>query len=258
MKKTVALTLLSVILILPLSGCTQNVNNKEMTLEFTFGTRTGTYTGTLTDNLPNGKGSFTTQSPEGVTWTYEGDWVEGHKSGEGKTTWEDGREAEGTYANDELNGYGKYNYGGSVLYYEGEFKDGVRHGQGKLYRTDTNATYEGTFVNGIPEENEFIQKSEMLPFSTYSKRPQDYYLKPILLAGKIIFITLDGKYIISLIFDNIFDDYSQQVIVTDNRVEKTPTFYNGDVVGVYGFLTGTDSTYHCPSFEAFTIADVFQ
>lgn len=219
MKKTVAFMLLSTILILCLSGCTQNVNNKEMTLEFTFGTRTGTYTGTLTDNLPNGKGSFTTQNSEGVTWTYEGDWVEGHMSGKGKQTWEDGRETEGTYTNDNLNGYGKEKYAGSILYYEGEFKDGVRHGQGKLYRTDTNATYEGTFKDGIPEQNEFVQKCKFIPFSTYAKRPQDYYLTPILITGVISYVDPRGRYVIRLPFDGY-----KTVRVTDNRAEKNRYF----------------------------------
>ena len=75
-------------------------NGKTMTLDFNFGQRTGTYWGDLNDQgLPHGKGKFTTTNSEGIEWTYEGEFKNGHFDGDGKTTWRDGEEI-GTYKDD--------------------------------------------------------------------------------------------------------------------------------------------------------------
>lgn len=75
--------------------------NTDITLELSFGTRTGKYTGSKnSDGLPDGEGTFTTKNDEGVTWTYEGSFVNGHFEGEGKTTWSDGQIERGVYKND--------------------------------------------------------------------------------------------------------------------------------------------------------------
>ena len=82
---------------------TKNVKNKEMTLEFSFGTKTGKYTGPLNDNgLPEGQGSFVSENSQGTKWTYTGEFVNGQFEGEGKTEWEGGYFERGTYHNGEL------------------------------------------------------------------------------------------------------------------------------------------------------------
>ena len=78
------------------------VNNKEMTLTFSFGTKTGTYSGPVNkDGLPEGKGAFTSKNSEGESWTYTGDFVNGHFEGEGEASWPEANYKEiGQYHND--------------------------------------------------------------------------------------------------------------------------------------------------------------
>jgi len=119
MKNRIAFTTLAIIL---LSGCSSGVPqqehdalrnqleelqsqyaiDKEMEINFTYGKRAGIYTGQISNGIPNGEGAFTTQSNEGVSWTYRGEWIDGHFSGNGGTFWEDGDIQVGAYSNDIL------------------------------------------------------------------------------------------------------------------------------------------------------------
>lgn len=54
----------------------------------------------MTDGIPNGRGKFTAKNDEGVEWTYEGSFVNGHFQGDGKTTWKSGQIEIGTYEDD--------------------------------------------------------------------------------------------------------------------------------------------------------------
>lgn len=78
------------------------VDNKEMTIEFSFGTKTGNYTGPLNkDGLPEGTGTFTSKNSDGDTWVYTGDFVNGHFDGEGEASWPSANYKEiGHYVND--------------------------------------------------------------------------------------------------------------------------------------------------------------
>ena len=49
--------------------------------------------------------------------------------------------------NDKFDGDGKYVYEDGV-YYIGHFKNGLKHGKGKLFNRDGNIIYEGIFNNG--------------------------------------------------------------------------------------------------------------
>ena len=52
---------------------TPGVYDGEITLDFSFGTRTGNYSGEIDGNgLPSGQGKFTSKNSDGETWTYEG------------------------------------------------------------------------------------------------------------------------------------------------------------------------------------------
>ncbi len=73
---------------------------KEITLDFAFGTRTGRYCGEMKDDIPHGKGKFTSTNSDGGNWTYEGEFKNGHFDGEGKTTWESSSIQTGKYKND--------------------------------------------------------------------------------------------------------------------------------------------------------------
>lgn len=104
LNKIIAISMVFVI-ILGLVGCGKevvdgNVKNKEMTLDLSYGKRTGKYTGPVANSLPNGEGKFVSENEEGDSWTYEGNFVNGHFEGEGKTTWKDGAIKIGTYKDD--------------------------------------------------------------------------------------------------------------------------------------------------------------
>lgn len=79
------------------------VTNMEYVLVFQLlGERHGLFTGYLVDGLPNGHGIFKSQSPEGIAWVYEGEFVNGHFNGEGVLQLENGDRQEGTFRNSVL------------------------------------------------------------------------------------------------------------------------------------------------------------
>ncbi len=99
MKKGILATILSLCLCLALVGC----GKEEITLHLAYGDRTGTYSGETNDEgLPHGQGKFTSTNENGGSWTYEGEFKNGHFDGEGKTTWKSGAIEYGTYKDDVL------------------------------------------------------------------------------------------------------------------------------------------------------------
>ena len=151
MKKfsLIFLTLMTCLLLVACGG-PQRVTDKQMTLNFSFGERTGIYTGEVNEQgLPNGQGKFASKSPEGIVWTHEGEFKNGHIDGQGTHTWPDlGEKITGSFVNDEINGQGKF-YRNNVLIYEGEYVDGKENGQGKIYNNN-QVVYEGRFENNLP------------------------------------------------------------------------------------------------------------
>ena len=70
-----------------------------------------------------------------------------------KIYYENGKlEYEGGFFDNKFEGYGKYYYLNGK-YYEGQFKNGLRNGNGKLYYSNGNIIYEGDFVNDKFEGN---------------------------------------------------------------------------------------------------------
>lgn len=107
----------------------------ELTLEFSFGTRTGMYSGEVnSDGLPNGVGTFECQSSG---WTFAGEWDSGHWNGTGITKWNDGTMYDGEYQNDTIQGDGIYTFPDGIVI-SGKFADGVPSGNCTL-----------AFTNGI-------------------------------------------------------------------------------------------------------------
>lgn len=124
-----------------------NLTEQELTIDFSFGSRTGIYSGEIDDNgLPNGQGKFTSENPTGETWTYEGDWVAGHWEGNGTCTWSNGQVYSGDYINDSETGYGTLTLETGERY-EGTFISGSISGDG-TYTLPTGERYEGSFVSG--------------------------------------------------------------------------------------------------------------
>lgn len=151
MKKKIACAL-SIALLICLLGCSGSPEGKSdtITISFDFGERTGMYDGNVDDaGLPDGTGTFSSQTESGASWTYVGDWDHGHWNGQGMTKWETGESYCGYYSNDELGGYGVYTYpDGSI--YAGYFGDGVQNGY-RIYTTMEGFTFIGNFDNGVPE-----------------------------------------------------------------------------------------------------------
>lgn len=96
MRRTFFAIIMVMYLALLLTGC-----GKEVTLNLAYGERTGIYSGDVDANgVPHGQGKFTTTNAEGIEWTYEGDFKNGHFEGMGQTTWEDGQIEIGVYKDD--------------------------------------------------------------------------------------------------------------------------------------------------------------
>jgi len=96
--------------------------------------------------------------------TYDGEVLNGKRHGHGIYRWADGDRYEGEFVNNQRTGYGKFErYSNSQqtapfcdLIYEGQWKDGEKHGKGveKHYMPGVNqdvTVYEGEWVNGKRE-----------------------------------------------------------------------------------------------------------
>lgn len=95
MKKRITALVICAVIMLSISAC-----GTQITLNLSYGDRTGVYSGDMTNGVPNGAGKFTAENADGVGWTYEGQFANGHFEGEGKTTWKSGQVEIGTYKND--------------------------------------------------------------------------------------------------------------------------------------------------------------
>ena len=86
------------------------------------------------------------------TVSYEGGCESGKAAGHGKAVWQyDGKPSdryEGMYADGKRNGRGKLHYAWGLIY-DGEWKDGLRHGQGieEMVLGKTKIRFEGAFLN---------------------------------------------------------------------------------------------------------------
>lgn len=124
-----------------------SVTNKEITINFCFGERSGIYSGELLNDLPNGYGTFTSSNEAGDSWTYEGNWLNGHFQGQGATTWSSGNKHIGEYSNDYMHGIGIY-YENDTIIYQGKFCNGEFIGDDKdsesTSSTNSNETTSST------------------------------------------------------------------------------------------------------------------
>lgn len=121
----------------------------EITVSFEYGDRTGLYLGNYDDaGLPHGFGTFSSQKPDGTTWTYSGEWEHGHWNGNGTTRWENGQFYSGQYKNDVISGYGVYTQSdGDIV--AGMCDDSGINGMG-IHITATGETITGNYVDGVP------------------------------------------------------------------------------------------------------------
>lgn len=127
MKKMVKLFTLVVCIFL-LAGCSNAtsatyVENKEMTLNFSYGDRTGIYTGNVEEGIPQGEGTFESVNDSNEKWTYTGDWKDGVMDGYGVCEWQNGGKYEGQYKAGYMDGNGSWYQDGELIY-SGIFEEG--------------------------------------------------------------------------------------------------------------------------------------
>ena len=174
------LLVLMALSLLPFCGCKKgedvNAHTITLTLNEYGGTTiecTGLFTGTLVEGLPSGQGTFECTGSDGVYWSYEGDWSNGHMNGTGSLVWgsADTYAEQGTYQNDlftsgtiscseyvyegPVGEQGRYSGSGKLTftsgphrgcYYEGNFANGAYNGHGEFHYAD-GRWYEGDFVD---------------------------------------------------------------------------------------------------------------
>ncbi|GFR53186.1 hypothetical protein Agub_g15934, partial [Astrephomene gubernaculifera] len=103
-----------------------------------------TYEGDWKAGQMHGRGKLT--FPDGIT--YEGEFQHNQLTGKGVYTWPSGAVYEGAVVRGRREGRGRLSFTKSASVYEGEWRDGMRHGQGVLYTNITRTSYyKGSWVN---------------------------------------------------------------------------------------------------------------
>lgn len=166
MKKKLAKILPLLLIVFLLTACggeegPKEVKDMEYSITVNETTIGGTYSGTVLNELPEGEGTFI--SSESGVYEYTGTWAEGAITGNGKLKtdsytmpFSNNTTRQGKYSGYVVNGvpegigtFNTQNPNGDKYTYEGEWKNGIWHGQGKLVYEDADAIgREGTFVNG--------------------------------------------------------------------------------------------------------------
>ena len=149
MKRAILL-FLCLCLFLCSCGAEQDAPSQEnvITISFEYGERTGSYIGdTDKDGLPHGYGIFSSENPDGTSWTYTGEWDHGHWNGQGQTAWSTGETYTGSYANDVINGLGIYTSPTGEISIRNIH--GALNGHG-MFVTPEGITVMGNFVDGSP------------------------------------------------------------------------------------------------------------
>ena len=123
----------------------------------------GIYLGEADQNLPQGRGCFIYNGKDNEKLKWVGYFDKGNKSNYGKLYNEEERLIyEGEYRNGLRNGEGKYYYD-KGLKYEGQFVNGLREGHGVFYWED-GTRWEGPFKNNEMEgEGKYYDKEECFP-----------------------------------------------------------------------------------------------
>jgi len=107
--------------------------------------QTGVYIGEKDGDTRHGKGKFQFANGD---W-YDGEWVQNKAQGQGTFSTKQSV-YKGGWNDDLKQGYGEEKYAEMNCFYVGNFRQGYRHGQGKITFPDANE-YEGEFVSGNQE-----------------------------------------------------------------------------------------------------------
>ena len=143
----------------------QDDNNKNKKLRWAkIKKENGVYLGEAEQNLPQGRGCFIYKgSQKGETLQWVGYFDNGEKSKFGKLYNDEGRLIyEGEYKNGIRNGEGTYHYNRG-LKYEGEFANGLREGHG-VFQWEDGTRWEGPFKNNeMHGQGTYYHKDESYP-----------------------------------------------------------------------------------------------
>lgn len=144
-----------------LIGCSREVKDKSITVNFQSKDYVGSYTGTYENGAPNGQGEFKYKKGEKYL-NYKGNFKEGHFSDRGEldtsilsVKFKEG-DADGNYKGEVLNGIPNGNGtffavtdDNSKYTYKGEWKNGIFNGDGTLkWDDDDYMTEIGNFKDG--------------------------------------------------------------------------------------------------------------
>lgn len=133
------------------AGCSEKVENKNISLTINEQQKQGIYTGDIDKDIPNGEGEFKYKTQQDLDCVLKGEFKDGMlQSGTSTITIPDGKKQvfEGSFKNNvPLKGTVKTD---NKISYEGEFISGIPNGQGKIYNQDGSVKYEGNIENGIP------------------------------------------------------------------------------------------------------------
>lgn len=148
-RQTAFILLLISFCCLFITGCSEKVENKDITITIGDMQKQGKYTGELENDLPNGQGKFETVNQENTSYTLEGIWKNGELQ-KGTTIFYTDKPSkyEVEQYNKNVPVKGKL-FINNILYYEGDFNAGIPNGQGKQY-SNNKIIYEGNFDNGYP------------------------------------------------------------------------------------------------------------
>lgn len=106
------------------------------------------YTGEWENNHKHGEGTLVSANRE----KYSGYWAQGMREGFGVQVYLQMDRYEGQWVQDEFNGEGTFTYFQRHQRYEGDFRDGYRHGKGRMiYALHGQDWYEGDWVFDIIE-----------------------------------------------------------------------------------------------------------
>jgi len=216
-----------------------------------IGIMKGSYIGEIKNGKPHGTGKFTSTNSDGEKWYYNGSWINGQMEGKGATYWPDANQIEeGLYVDNEFV-KGKLYLDGD-LFYNGEFKDDIRDGEGTLYNKKGEIIYTGTVRNDIPTDNEqIIKNSKRISYNELARYENKYLYDLISWTGKVLQV-IEGEngYVEYRISEG--SNYGNVIYCYYTRSTDEARILEGDYITVYGLSDGL-YTYESVSSGYITI-----
>ncbi|MBR4290858.1 MAG: peptidoglycan-binding protein [Oscillospiraceae bacterium] len=183
--------------------------------------RVGSYVGDVVNGLPEGKGTFKTETGASNPWKYTGEWKAGMFNGQGKQTWEnESTVKEGTFTNNEFTPTAT-----EAFVYTALKKEYSIAKKSKAALSEFDSCFTGQQQSGLPNES-FIDSN--FDLKQYKKRPNDYGDKLIYVSKAKVFQvltwTIGNKNVEQILMETEDDDiyygfyYGKSNIVEDMEI----------------------------------------